>query len=188
MKVLTLDQNRFAEACKRLQAEVSASGFDPDVLVGIATGGDFVAKLFSHPVTLSIRRQRSLTASKRGTIGKIIRRLPRPVNNLLRIAEAALREVADRLSKPIVKTLHLPAETAHQLGQARRILVVDDAVDSGATAAAVIAAIRAASPQADIRLAVITVTRPNPLINADYALFRNRTLVRFPWSEDYANP
>lgn len=35
-----------------------------------------------------------------------------------------------------------------------------------------------------IKIAVITVTTPHPIIDADFYLYHNRVLVRFPWSND----
>ena len=35
-----------------------------------------------------------------------------------------------------------------------------------------------------VKIAVITVTTPNPIVDADYFLFHDRVLVRFPWSND----
>lgn len=67
---------------------------------------------------------------------------------------------------------------------AQNILIVDDAVDSGATLLAVVEAVRIDMPGAEVRSAVITQTTPSPVITPDYTLYNNRTLIRFPWSMD----
>ena len=64
----------------------------------------------------------------------------------------------------------------------RKVLIVDDAVDSGATMLAVAEALREANPEAEIRTAAITVTTPKPLITPDYSMYKD--LIRFPWSMD----
>ena len=184
MKVITLNKDEFRKCCRDLKTGVRASGFRFDTLVGIATGGDFVASEFEFESTLSIRRQRRLTAAKEGGLGTLISRLPRRINDLLRMAEASCRELCDHVIPPHAEESQLSPEIKTKLSKAQKILVVDDAIDSGATAASVVAAIKKTAPQADVRLAVITVTRPHPLIQADYSIFGPRTLVRFPWSAD----
>lgn len=68
----------------------------------------------------------------------------------------------------------------------QRLLVVDDAVDSGVTLATVLNVLRALCPAGtEIRSAVVTVTLDGPLIQPDFALHRG-ILCRFPWSFDAA--
>ena len=71
------------------------------------------------------------------------------------------------------------------MGASARILIVDDAVDSGSTMAAVRKAINAiANPSAVIKIAAITVTTPAPFIEPDFFLLYRYVLCRFPWSLD----
>jgi hypoxanthine-guanine phosphoribosyltransferase len=63
------------------------------------------------------------------------------------------------------------------------LLVVDDAVDSGATLMRVLAELRKLVPDGTvIRSAVVAVTTKTPLIEPDYVF--HRQLCRFPWSLD----
>ena len=64
--------------------------------------------------------------------------------------------------------------------------MVDDAVDSGVTLAAVLDLLRDTCRR-DIRFrsAVITVTLDNPMTEPDYTLYRG-VPCRFPWSFDAA--
>ena len=65
------------------------------------------------------------------------------------------------------------------------ILIVDDACDSGSTLRAVMDAVRKISPErVVIKTAVITTTTYRPVVSPDFSLYRNRTLIRFPWSKD----
>ena len=68
------------------------------------------------------------------------------------------------------------------------ILVIDDAIDSGDTLSAIASTLRHRNPEATVCIAVMTETTADPCIRANYALYRNRTLIRFPWSNDYKSP
>jgi hypoxanthine phosphoribosyltransferase len=65
-----------------------------------------------------------------------------------------------------------------------RILVADDAVDSGITLATVLRLLREIAPaRSEVRSAAITQTLEHPTVQPDYVLF-HRVLCRFPWSFD----
>ncbi len=186
MRVLTLDKTAFAQSCRRLEREV-ASSFMPDLVVGIATGGDYVAvRMFGWVPHVSLTLQRPTTAGKKraGLLFGLLRRLPRRVSDLLRIAEA--RVLA--LRTPHVPRIELDPEFVSDLRAARRILVVDDAIDSGATMSAVLEAVRSVEGVREVRSAALTVTTPRPLVSPDFALWRDGVLVRFPWSNDFRQP
>ncbi len=68
------------------------------------------------------------------------------------------------------------------------ILVIDDAIDSGDTLFAIVETLKKTNPNAKVETAVITETTHHPRIRANYTLYQNRTLIRFPWSSDYKNP
>ena len=106
----------------------------------------------------------------------------------------ALRQVEHRLSSRRRRGAH-PPPVDHQEACAidawlraspdhPRVLVADDAVDSGVTLNTVLSMLRALCPPAtDLRSAAITVTLDNPVVEPDYALYRG-VLCRFPWSFD----
>ncbi len=180
-KVVTLDNKGFSDACRRLGAQVVASGFRPRIVVGIRTGGEYVALeiagLFAErPMVVTVDMQRPTTPSKQRLRG-LIRSLPRFVANLLRILESALLS----RRKPAPRQLLTLPESLRDVSD-RQILVCDDAVDSGTTLEAVVASLRRANPAAEIRSAVLTVTTASPTIRPDYSLFTD--LLRFPWSMD----
>lgn len=179
-KVVTLDNEAFADACHRLQQAVEASGYRPDMVLSIVTGGLYVGNgMFAGTPHLSTILRRPTTSLKTRLARSIVAALPRAVQNRLRIAEA---EILKRHVVPkALPEVHLPFDSGCG---ARRVLVVDDAVDSGRTLAAVLAAVRQVLPQAQVRSAVITVTTDNHIAEPDYALWRDHTLVRFPWSMD----
>jgi hypoxanthine phosphoribosyltransferase len=77
-----------------------------------------------------------------------------------------------------------PAEVPELPAGVCRILVVDDAVDSGRTLEVVLRWLRGRCPDAEVRSAVLTVTTPRPLLIPDFYLYYPDVLIRFPWSLD----
>ncbi|MDE6062026.1 MAG: hypothetical protein K2G00_04610 [Duncaniella sp.] len=193
MKIATLDNARFREACRMLAREVVDSGFRPDIIVGIRTGGEYVARemLPAFPeARLALGRLQRPSTSHKSLLRPLLRRLPRRLLDIMRMAEARL--LALRPSRPLPK-VDLGDDIRALLPA--KVLVVDDAVDSGVTLAAIAGALRAESgermaesggwrEEGQVRSAVITVTTSRPAINPDYALYRHHTLIRFPWSMD----
>lgn len=185
MRVVTLNERDFFTACRTLE-ETVAKDYIPDLIIGIATGGEFVAScMFADAPHRSISRHRPSTADKEraSIIFRILRRSPRFISDFLRIAEA--RILALRKPSPASEPVVPDEKTAAAISSARRILVVDDATDSGATLKAVTDAILAVPGEREVRTAVITVTTSSPLVMPDYTLFHDSTLIRFPWSKDY---
>ena len=182
-RVMTLDRKAFAEVCTRLERLIRGSGFVPDAVLSIATGGVYVGELlFAGTPHFETRLQRPSTRFKTPRLKDIVRRLPQPVLDAVRVAEAGVLGLLP--ARPVdISRVGLPDGVA----ACGRILVVDDAVDSGATLDGVLRALRAAAPQAEIRSAAVTVTTARPLAAPDYAVFNNFTLIRFPWSMDTAD-
>jgi hypoxanthine phosphoribosyltransferase len=181
MKVLTLDNNQFIHHCHRLQDGISS--YNPDLIVSIAKGGTYVAaEMFASVRHTEVLCQRPSTKSKERNnfIFKIVNCMPMCVKNWLRIIEASLLK---NRKVPLEKVV-LSQETVDCLASAQRVLVVDDAVDSGNTLKAVVEAITALDLQAEVKSAVFTVTTKHPVIMPEYYLYNNATLIRFPWSMD----
>ncbi len=186
MKVITLGPKKFEEACRQLARKISVAfpeGFD--VIVGIPRGGKFVAEKllndFPDANYTEIQLQRDVTKYKKGAVNRVLKRLPTTVTNLLRIIESYLlrkRPVADKEVR--IPDLSLPSSC-------KRVLLVDDAVDSGRTLLAVKNIIKELAPDASVVTAVITVTTKDPVIIPDVRLYNALVLVRFPWSADF-NP
>lgn len=188
MKVISLEGTRFTEACCRLSQSVTASGFIPKAVVGIATGGAVVAEAMpmDGAKRFAVTCRRPGSRAKGGLFRRVVGRLPRRVADWLRIAESRCYEMTGRLRAPHVPVVTLPPSLREWLleNPHASVLVVDDAVDSGATLRGVLDAMARVAPEADVRSAVITVTRANPITDPDFALYRDRTLVRFPWAAD----
>lgn len=194
--VITLSRVEFRSACANLMTLAERDG-RPDMIVGIPTGGMYVAvamldSLMELPV-YPVRCRRPSTRRKQGSaIKSLVANLPRPVADRMRLIEHAML-TARATSAPESRGYRIDEEQLDSLGAAMRaagphpsVLVVDDAVDTGATLAMVMEAVDARAPSgARIRSAAIVQTTVSPLISPDYVLYHNQ-LCRFPWSLDAA--
>lgn len=196
MQVLTLYpadfENHVALLAERVERD-SACVFD--AIVGVRNGGAVVCDVFCKYFPDSrfgsrfdVSLSRPSSKRKEGMISKLLKKLPMGLLDMMRMAEAFLLGVADRLSrKTNLPEVEIPAELQQLLRgkENPEILIIDDAVDSGKTLQAIVETIKKINPAVKIRVAVITVTTSAPRIRADFALYRNHTLIRFPWSNDY---
>ena len=192
--VVTFDQAAFDEACAALLQLVMQDGM-PDAIIGIRTGGLYVADSmaksvdFSIPVmSLTCRRPSTATKSKFGMVKKIVANLPRPVVDRLRVIEHAMLTKKRGGKRPEGYSfdqteIAILEDWLRQAGPNPSIIVVDDAVDTGTTLSLVLDAVSQRAPGGLVRSAVITVTTPKPWATPRYTLY-SRQLCRFPWSLD----
>lgn len=192
--VISLDQPAFEAACADLMMRVMASG-RPDALVAIPTGGLHVAAAMARAAgdglpVLSLTCRRPTTQHKQNlaALKKLVAGLPRPIADRLRVWEHAL--LTRKAPSGSLAPYRFDADELAALGQwlgaagaTPHLVVVDDAVDSGATLLRVTQQIQIMAPAARVRSAVVTVTTAQPLIQPDHALY-HRQLCRFPWSLD----
>lgn len=181
MRVLTLDMG-VIEWCGR-ELETMAREFDPELIIAIARGGVTLAKYMFEDVPhldVDIHRPSTVWKRKLHSIMRLTRFLPRWIGDELRIAEA--KRLSMHKPRAIVATPEAVKEILDAAQYATRILVVDDAVDSGATLRAVFDALK--DCEAEVRGASIALTRPDAVAYPYYHIFQPGTLVRFPWSAD----
>jgi len=191
----TLRQAAFDDACADLLGMARRDG-EPDLLIGIRTGGLVVAESMARaaayriPVMpLTCRRPGTRLKSRIPGLKAILTAMPEPWLNALRQAEHRLLTARRRTTR----APEVDQSEANAIGAClarkpvqTRVLIADDAVDSGATLAAVLATLREVCPPGtELRTAVITVTLDDPIIQPDHALWRG-VLCRFPWSFDAA--
>ncbi|GAA2721746.1 phosphoribosyltransferase [Cellulomonas aerilata] len=170
--------------------------FDPDLVVGIATGGADVAEAIAQALggrTVAIvKSQRPGTLIKQSRpVSRLLASLPERVANLARWFEVEYREVAYYVhvrrhgsDQAEVQGRIVDRESlARAVAGAARVLVVDDTLDSGQTLRGVVDAVKDANPQAQVRTAVIATTWRRPPVHPDYVL-RPRLLLRLPGSFD----
>ena len=192
--VVTFDRAAFDEACASLMHLVVQDGW-PDALIGIRTGGLHVAESmaksvdFTVPVmSLTCRRPSTAAKSKFSTVKKIVSNLPRPVVDRLRVIEHAMLTKKPQRARPETCSfdqgeLAILDDWLREAGPNPSIVVVDDAVDTGATLSLVLDTVSQRARGGQVRSAVITVTTARPWATPRYTLF-SRQLCRFPWSLD----
>ncbi|MCM1142578.1 MAG: phosphoribosyltransferase domain-containing protein [Muribaculum sp.] len=194
MRVITLDNKKLEEHAERLAAIVAADGLCFDAIVGVKRGGAVVCDAFcrhfpaeKYGLRADVSKQRSFTKRKGGKVSVVLKRLPYWMLDMMRMVESKVLALRHRFSGGSVSAMEIPEDLMQVLETRHkpRILVVDDAIDSGDTLYAVIQTLKEVKPSADVRVVVVTVTTKSPRVMADYYIYNNRTLVRFPWSNDY---
>lgn len=189
LSVRTFDSASFQAACTDLMHAVESS-YEPTMIVGIRTGGLVVAEAMARsagrPVEVApLTCRRAATRTKARFLGTMLARLPRRVADALRLLELELVSTRRRAAPP-QPVDQAEATAIGKRAGGERLLVVDDAVDSGLTLATVLQSLRSVCPEGTaIRSAAITVTLDRPIAFPDYALFQ-RVVCRFPWSFDAA--
>lgn len=198
MKVITLDEEGLDKASERLAGIVEADGRRFDAIVAVKRGGSLVCDCFcrhfpqqNYGFRTDVLIQRPSTKKKNGKIGKILKKLPYWMLNLMRMVESRVYELHNRFPTPIPDVrVELPESLKELLQnvESPQILIVDDAIDSGSTIAVVENSVKKVNNGAGIRVAVITATTPTSRRKPEYYIFSDRTLIRFPWSNDYKMP
>lgn len=193
MRVINLLGDRFGHSCQKL-CDIIRLDYKPDIIIGVLTGGGYVGKEMSQYISqydnhkyIEVRLQRKDTKKKeKGIRYTILQSLPFFLLNWLRMLEMIIEDMKAKKSNPTrVGSIELPENIDVALkSEKQNVLIVDDAIDTGATLRMIYDTLSSRYPLAIMRIAVITVTSNHPLIDADYCLFHDRTLVRFPWSND----
>ena len=192
MKVKTLYTEDFNKECLLLGHDIFAD-YDPDVIIGVLNGGGYVGRQIvqvspKETTYVEVKIQRDGTTKKeKGLIHRILQSLPYGVLNILRILESIVLEYKSKKNNTKRKgTIKLPDNVVSFLsdGENKKVLLVDDAIDSGATLLLIKQYLMSKFENIDVKIAVITITTKQPLVVADYYRFYNRTLIRFPWSND----
>jgi hypoxanthine phosphoribosyltransferase len=194
--LMTLPQPAFDVACTNLMRLVEAD-FAPTIVVGIRAGGLTVARAMVRTSTtdlpvLPITCRRAATTAKLRLpwLRALLAALPQPMVDLLRRLEYRLL-ITRRTRTPPAQSIDREetatiAATLAACSAAPRVLVADDAVDSGITLMTVLRLLTEICPSgAEIRCAAITQTFEHPAVRPDYVLYHG-VLCRFPWSLDAA--
>jgi hypoxanthine phosphoribosyltransferase len=194
--LLTLQGPDFGRACADLMRLVEAD-YAPTLIIGIRTGGLVVAQAMADATSprlpvlpLTCRRVTTAAKSRLPLLRTLLGILPRPVVNQLRRLEhrivTAGRAQHGRRQEVDHAEVTAIADHLAAVPSPPRILIADDAVDSGVTLATVLRLVDDVCPAGgEIRSAAITQTLESPTVRPDYLLFRG-TLCRFPWSFDAA--
>lgn len=165
----------------RLAEDVKSSDVDPDMVIGIANGGVHPARHVAEMLSVPLHTYRVSRASARlkGQFEFVRHAL---AWQFARSLVRGLRRHADRWRAGVS---HDP-ETLQADVKGKRILVVDDCIDSGAAMAAVRSMLRERGAS-EVRIAVLCWTtrydsRARYGVAPDFFLFRH--LDCYPWSLD----
>ena len=195
MKVITLSQGAVEWQAREL-ARAIASGNDAgyDLMVGVRRGGEHVADAIWHHLPegfcrcrVNVTLQRPSTRGKGARLAAILGNMPLWMLNSARRLESRWLNMKYARRRKNVPPRKLVVENGKlpELSGKPKILLVDDAIDSGMTIDNVRRGHVEKYGSLDLKIAVITVTTAAPAIEPDYCKYHNRTLIRFPWSMDY---
>ncbi|MDE6370622.1 MAG: phosphoribosyltransferase [Duncaniella sp.] len=185
MKIKTIDREQLTRLSRELYDRALTASGKPDCVAGIASGGAFVARAMGvRPVFEVACRRPSSGRKNRSWTRRLIGGLPRWMTDRLRMAE---HRWLMRRGTATERSVAIQPEMLEFLAnhQEAKVLLVDDAVDSGVTMRCVAEALRKAAPKISILTAAITVTTEWPAMMPDVAIYRDWMLCRFPWSADY---
>jgi len=195
VKVITLSPETFQKTAFALAEKVYAKEERIDMIIGIATGGAYVSRHIHTCFTQQgwqgnyreVRLSRASTDTKeRFGLASLLSHLPYPILDLLRNAEAYYHRLKRDPKPPESSTVpvELPQEVTAEIRQAGHILLIDDAVDTGATLLRLQNTLAYLNPDVTITTAVLTVTQDDPYLLPDHTLYED-TLLRCPWAMDY---
>lgn len=193
MKIIDLNNANLAAACQKLAFAVKTPE-DLSAVVGIRSGGAYIGRRVHaayieqglQPVYHELTCRRPSTKTKKASkLDAILPRMPRWLVNFLRQAEAHLvtLKLNRRDQAPREVELHGELFVFLEGLDGGRVLLVDDALDSGASMKAVTERLAIINPAVKYEVAVLTVTQRNPVYRPDYSLYQ-QTLIRFPWAMD----
>lgn len=191
-RVDTLDENGVESHSRRLAELVRNAGFLPTHIVAIANGGIPIAEpfrgVFPDAELLVVTKQRDATRLKEKSAGfkQLVQQSPEVVTTLFRRLEHWSRyKERDFQREPIVLADSGGLMWPDISMPPKRIIVVDDAVDTGTSIEYVVASARRRfGEDCDVRTAALSVSGVNPYAKVDYSLMSGVN-IRFFWSRDY---
>jgi hypoxanthine phosphoribosyltransferase len=176
--------------CEKLSHNIIAD-FRPDLVIGIATGGKIVAEKVNKNIRCPIvilKRQRAGTIKKnKFKFQKVLSILPEPLNNTLRKAETLFNEFCYEINDMSLteNEVILISGSISNIKSAFKIIVIDDAVDSGSTLKDTLNFLSGlVNKDTIIKTACINITYVNPGVKPDFFIYK-RCMVRYPWAIDF---
>ena len=178
-KVIDVDLKELRKMSRDLAKTVQKSGFEPEHILYVERAGLLVgfemAAFFQCGIS-GIVSQRSGSSAK-SKFKFILRLLPRFVTHFLRQLELKSNIHGIKKERRISCENEMPP-------RGKRILLVDDALDTGHSLVAVLDFLKTRGySRKDIRVAVLTTTGATPALRADFSLL-DQIVCAFPWSYD----
>jgi len=158
--------------------------FSPEIVVGIKTAGDVVGKIVyetflelnKNPHYESIKFQRSTTNIKDKYLRDLLKKLPEKILHVLRKIEF---NIYIKFSSSSKKSNSLKKSDK----SGKKILLVDDSVDTGRTIVKAKNYLLNKYSNADIRVFSIAQTTVDPVDYPDYVIYNE--MIIGPWSIDF---
>ncbi|MRG85073.1 phosphoribosyltransferase [Salinibacillus xinjiangensis] len=180
MKSIELSLNDTKEKSIELAKKVEKN-FKPDVVVFIATGsyhiGKTISDYFDIPLVevFAVRTGNSL----KKYMSPLLQLIPKGIKNTLRKAELK----SGMHNKDSERKVFIERDK-HILINAKRILIVDDSVDTGSTAKQVATFVKETVRNAEIKFASINIfDESKEVYKVNYFLYENH-IISGPWSKD----
>lgn len=193
MKVVNFNIQEFEKFLNKTFVEYISTN-QKILVLGIADGGIPVSVIVSNYLKTetkniveneSILVQRPSTKVKKKSLQRekmlksIFKILPILILDYLRISEH--KKLSKRTENDLIREVKYNSEIDFSIYDL--ILIVDDAVDSGASMKAVFDDLSAKISGLIIKTLSVVVTQRKPIFEPDYFQFRD-VLIRFPWSLD----
>ena len=184
MELLEFSLASFRDESLRLAKMVEETGYEPDCVAYLAKGawqiGEACAEYFGVPM-VELTAHRSGESVKSGT-RSILQALPKGLRRMLREAELRKRlKGADGSAQK--KTMRLTERFALPEG-AKRVLLVDDAADTGSSLLAAKELLACLLPGCEVRTAVIASFGPARDAEAVDVSLHENVLLCSPMSKD----
>ncbi len=179
MENIILNFEESIEKSKELAKLVEKSGFSPEIIIYLETGGILVGKVVSeyfNKKLIGIKVQRNLGSLKKN-VGFLLKIMPKFLKTFLRQLEIKLgvhKKMSNRKLTPINEKI-----------ENQKILIVDDAVDTGNSVLTLINYLKNEKEieEKNIKIASLNISDSNPIVSVDFAIYKNK-IVSFPWSHD----
>lgn len=188
MNVITLTP---AETIKNIEKLINQTDFYPDIVIGVLNGAKVILEQFkksekfvtSQFVEVKLQRKTEKSKSNKFVLS-VFKILPYAILDKLRMIESKkVKSSITNIDFAMLDNLSFLLDHFPDI-DVKRILIIDDAVDSGKTMYILRKQLNEKYPHAEIKSAVIAWTIEQSIVKPDYYLYKN-ILVRYPWSKDF---
>lgn len=182
MEYREMSAKEVKQSSRALSEMVLNDGYRPDLVVFIAKGAFQIGKIISENLECSLAE---ISCSRKGGKSKalfapILKVLPSGIKAMLREKEMN-KNLSDKDSS---RETIFDVSSWSRYEKVKKILLVDDSIDSGYSMSAAYDAVSEYFNEAEVRIAVINVFDGSENITeANYFLSRN-ILISGPWSND----
>lgn len=182
MKFIELSIKDLENQCREWAKEINKS-YQPDLIVYVAKAGYLIGKemkdVFNVPLV-------GISATREGNhlkeiVGPVISILPNFVRNIL----ISIELKSNKHDKNTERKIHFHKSLENiKKANIKRILVVDDSIDTGHSMKQVVDAITSVFTETEIKVAGLNVwDKSKDIIKTDYVLYEN-TVIKAPMSKD----